>query len=185
VRVPAIAPVCSVARRASFSSRAPPVTTAARTLKQGGAVAEKDQSPEGKRVQPTAWDLMSFYCISDATVDPADAGSGTDIAVTVVSGVLDYESSPALKSHLMHQVKTSQRRLVVDLSDVTFIDSTTIGVLVGTSAKLSETRRSKLAVVCPEANWRVQRILEIARVETVLDVQASLEAALSAPDPAA
>lgn len=108
--------------------------------------------------------------VPDASVDqPADVG------VVVVSGAVDYEVSPALKDWLHGMIDDGRRRLIVDLSEVTFIDSTAIGVLVGTSA-----RAESLTIVCAEDSWRVRRILEFARVESVIDIEHSLERALSA-----
>ena len=77
------------------------------------------------------------------------------------------------------------RWLVVDLSEVGFIDSSTIGVLVGTTTNLKSSGVGGLLIVCPEENVSVHRILDVARVDSVIDVHASLAQALSTLAPAA
>jgi anti-anti-sigma factor len=48
-----------------------------------------------------------------------------------VSGDLDLASVPQLRSSLADQIGQGHARLVLDLSQVTFCDSTTLGVFVG------------------------------------------------------
>ena len=125
---------------------------------------------------------MSFYCIGDAT---DAAGLPPEVGVTAVSGVIDYYACPTLRDHLKEQIDAGRRWLVVDLSEVDFIDSTTIGVLVGTTASLKNSGSGGLLLVCPDENESVHRILDVARVESVIDVHVSVAQALSALAPAA
>jgi len=124
---------------------------------------------------------MSYYIREPAET----AGLPADLAVTVVSGVLDLDASPELRGCFTSQIAAGRRRLVVDLSEVSFIDSTAIGVLVGTGTGLRESGEGWLAVVCPEANRQVYRIFEITRFESVVEVHPSLDSALSTLDAAA
>lgn len=119
---------------------------------------------------------MSFYCIGDAT---DAAGLPQKVGVTAVSGVIDYYACPALRHHLKDQIDAGRRWLVVDLSEVEFIDSTTIGVLVSATTNLKDTGAGGLVLVCPDENESVHRILDVARVESVIDVHASVAEALS------
>jgi anti-sigma B factor antagonist len=68
---------------------------------------------------------------------------------------------------------------VLDLSMVTFIDSTAIGVLVGAVMRLREVEGGSLTVVCADENQRVLRIFEIAGVESLITLHSSREEALS------
>ena len=64
--------------------------------------------------------MRTFYIGDDVHVE--DAGPG--VAILVVGGEVDYEVSPQLKARIMRAIKAGKRRLILDLSDVTFIDST-------------------------------------------------------------
>jgi anti-sigma B factor antagonist len=91
-----------------------------------------------------------------------------DVAVVVVSGELDYGATPRLRACILGHVGAGRQYLLVDLSEVTFIDSTAIGVLVSAGANLSQADRGSLAVVCAGENTRVLRIFEIAGLASVI-----------------
>ena len=57
-------------------------------------------------------------------------------ARVVVSGELDMATSPELTSAIEALAKTGEPRVLVDLSDVSFIDSTGISALVLAMAKV-------------------------------------------------
>jgi anti-sigma B factor antagonist len=120
---------------------------------------------------------MSFFYIIDGVtpegVDPAR------IALLVAGGEIDFEAAPQLKERIFDQIEDGGRCLLLDLSMVTFIDSTAIGVLVGASTKAQDTGESSLVVVCEEENNRVQRILDIAGVANILTVLPSRERAFA------
>jgi anti-sigma B factor antagonist len=122
---------------------------------------------------------MGFFYIGDDVMDE-HVGWGEDVAVMKVGGELDYEASPQLRERIADQIDAGGRRLVVDLSAVTFIDSTAIGVLVGAAMRLRETGGGSLAVVCAPERRRVVQIFEIAAVSSVIDLHDSREEALLA-----
>src|SRR3954447_21050822 len=51
--------------------------------------------------------------------------------VVNVAGEVDLYSAPELKERVLSAIDAGKTRIVVDLSKTTFIDSTTLGVLVG------------------------------------------------------
>ncbi len=119
--------------------------------------------------------MRSFF-ISDNTA----VGDTTDgeLAIVAMGGELDYEASPQLRARLVGAIKSGGRRLVLDLSDVTFIDSTAIGVLAGTVARLDEAGGGSLAVV--STNDKVLQIFEITGLDGVISLHSSREEAVSA-----
>jgi anti-anti-sigma factor len=121
---------------------------------------------------------MSLFYISDGA--PTDATYDPDVSVLVVSGELDYSASPHLDRRIVDHLKAGKRRLIVDLSAVTFIDSMAIGVLVRSASRLRDTGGS-LRVVCAEENERVLRIFDIAGVASSIPLDRSPEEALSGP----
>jgi anti-sigma B factor antagonist len=127
---------------------------------------------------------MSFFSISeDVPVVDAHLGAGglgpDDVALIVVSGELDYGASPRLRARVIAHIDSGTRHLVLDLSTVTFIDSTAIGVLVGAVARLNESGGGSLRVVCADENARVLRIFDIAGVADALDLHGSREDAFA------
>jgi anti-sigma B factor antagonist len=120
---------------------------------------------------------MGFFYISDEPTDGATHGE--DVAVLVAGGELDYAASPQLKARLNKSIDAGARHVVLDLSMVTFIDSTAIGVLVGVVMRLREAAEGSMAIVCADENLRVLRIFEIAGIDSLIALHSSREEALA------
>jgi anti-sigma B factor antagonist len=118
--------------------------------------------------------MRTFYIGDDVKVEDADPG----LAVLVVGGEVDYEVSPQLKARLMKAIKAGTRRLVLDLTDVSFIDSTAIGVIAGAVERLDELGGGSVAVV--STHEKVMQIFEITGLDNVLTVHPSRDDALAA-----
>jgi anti-sigma B factor antagonist len=118
--------------------------------------------------------MRTFYIGDEVQVEDA----GKDLAVLVVGGEVDFEVSPQLKARMMRTIKAGRRRLVLDLSDVTFIDSTAIGVIAGAVEKLDEAGGGSLALVC--THEKVMQIFEITGLDSVITVHPTREEALAA-----
>jgi anti-sigma B factor antagonist len=121
-----------------------------------------------------AINMRTFYIGDEVQVEDA----GEDLAILVVGGEVDFEVSPQLKARMMRAIKAGRRRLVLDLSDVTFIDSTAIGVIAGAVEKLDEAGGGSLAIVC--THEKVMQIFEITGLDGVITVHPSREEALAA-----
>jgi anti-sigma B factor antagonist len=118
--------------------------------------------------------MRTFYIGDEVQVEDA----GEDLAILVVGGEVDFEVSPQLKARMMRAIKAGRRRLVLDLSDVTFIDSTAIGVIAGAVEKLDEAGGGSLAIVC--THEKVMQIFEITGLDSVITVHPTREEALAA-----
>jgi anti-sigma B factor antagonist len=118
--------------------------------------------------------MRTFYIGDEVQVEDA----GDDLAILVVGGEVDFEVSPQLKARMSKTIKAGRRRLVLDLSDVTFIDSTAIGVIAGAIEKLDEAGGGSLAIVC--THEKVMQIFEITGLDSVITVHPSREEALAA-----
>lgn len=86
--------------------------------------------------------------------------------LVVARGELDLASAPQLRSALMRATADDPSRLVVDLTGVTFVDSTGIGVIIGTMRR-GERRDRDLRI--RGASPGVRRILEIAGLTALLE----------------
>jgi anti-sigma B factor antagonist len=100
--------------------------------------------------------------------------------VVEVDGVIDVVSAPELRDCLNQTIDAGSRQLVVDLYQVTFMDSEGLGVLVGAHRRLlghhPHDDRS-IHLVCA-ANGLVVRILRLTGLDRVFPLHASLADAL-------
>jgi anti-sigma B factor antagonist len=96
-------------------------------------------------------------------------------SVVALEGELDLGRAPNLKWALVDSVDAGYRQLVVDLSNVIFMDSTALGVLVGVNRSLDVGAR--LAIVCVHAN--VLKIFELSGMDGTFAIFPTLEQALS------
>ena len=81
---------------------------------------------------------------------------GADIVE--VSGELEMHAAHELRTELQRVCAVEKPRVLIDLSQVSFIDSTGIGVLVG-GLKRAREASGALVLVCPTP--RLRRIFEI------------------------
>jgi anti-sigma B factor antagonist len=100
-----------------------------------------------------------------------------DIAVLVIGGPMDVETTPRLRDHLVRLIDEGRHRLVFDLSGVDFIDSIGLGAIVGLVHRLRP-HDGSLAMAAPSPQAR--NVLQITQLVRVVSVCDTLEAALSA-----
>jgi anti-anti-sigma factor len=96
--------------------------------------------------------------------------------VVSLRGEIDAATAPRLGSCLFGLADEGKRAVVVDLSEVTFMDSTGIGVLLNALRHFGS-RHGQMVVVCPGQN--VRRALEITGVSSIISVFESRDKALS------
>ena len=101
--------------------------------------------------------------------------------VISVVGEADLYTAPALREEMLGALAAGAKRLVVDLSDVTFIDSTSIGTLVRAERELRASGGT-ISVVANDPNIvRVFRITALDRLFPIYATRAEAIAALSPP----
>ncbi|MFI6347933.1 STAS domain-containing protein [Streptomyces sp. NPDC050560] len=102
-------------------------------------------------------------------------------AVLCVSGELDLLTSPTLRQCVHEAVADGRHRLVLDLSDMMFCDSSGVGVLIATR-RLMRSCDGSLRVVLPahgaEDGSHVNRVLSALGVRRLFDVYQDLAAAV-------
>jgi anti-sigma B factor antagonist len=103
-------------------------------------------------------------------VRPAD-----EVAVVEPSGELDFYTGPQFDVCLTSAMESGASRVVVDLTQVTFIDSSALGMLVG-AARCSAEQSTELMIVCPPGN--VARVIAITGLSRVFAMYATREEAL-------
>ena len=98
-------------------------------------------------------------------------------SVVDVGGEIDVFTAPKLREHLVGVIEGGSSHLVVDLLDVSFMDSTGLGVLVGALRRVRETG-GELVLVCAEG--AVRRVLGITGLDQLFPVRSSVAEAISA-----
>ena len=93
-----------------------------------------------------------------------------------VSGELDLATAPDLRERLGAAVGSGTTRIVVDLRDVTFMDSVGLAAILHARSRLSEHGRLAL-VVAPDSYARL--VLEIAGMPRALAIFADGDAAIA------
>ena len=111
---------------------------------------------------------MNFQ-ISDTAVDETTH-------VIELGGEVDLYTAPEFKERMVQVIEDGKKHVVVDLSKATFIDSTTLGVLVGGVKRLRPAGGS-LTLVCTDQN--ICKIFEITGLDRVFSIHESREDALS------
>ena len=112
------------------------------------------------------------------TEDPLDA----DRHVVAVRGEIDLFTAPELKSALSEAIESGHMRIVVDLTDTTFLDSTALGVLIGAVKRL-RSRDGALVIVNVDQN--IAKTFEITGLDQIFTILSTRNDAIAALDDAA
>jgi anti-sigma B factor antagonist len=99
------------------------------------------------------------------------------IVVARVTGELDVAAAAQLGDAIGESVPNSARALVVDFSDLGFIDSSGVAMLFTLSRRLGS-RRQELHTVAPQGS-PVARVLEIVEFDRAAPVHPDLDSALA------
>jgi anti-sigma B factor antagonist len=94
--------------------------------------------------------------------------------VIALTGEIDLYTAPEFKQ-LLDVIGQGAKHVVVDLTDTTFIDSTTLGVLVG-GVKRLRPNDGQLSIVCSDRN--ITKIFEITGLNRVFPIHATRAEAL-------
>ena len=96
--------------------------------------------------------------------------------VVAVRGEIDIFTAPEFKGLITNAIDAGCASVVVDLSESTFIDSSSLGVLISAHRRLS-LRDGRLIIACSVAE--VRKTFAITGLDSVLTVVASRDEALA------
>ena len=102
---------------------------------------------------------MNFH-IDDESID-------AETHVIELGGEVDLYTAPEFKERMVQVIEQGKKQVVVDLSKATFIDSTTLGVLVG-GVKRLRPNGGQLLLVCSDRN--ITKIFEITGLDRVFTI---------------
>ena len=87
--------------------------------------------------------------------------------VLAVRGEIDLFTAPELKQVLAESIEAGRNRIVVDLTETTFLDSTALGVLIGAVKRL-RSRDGALAIVNVDEN--IAKTFEITGLDQIFTI---------------
>jgi len=99
--------------------------------------------------------------------------------VVAVRGEIDLFTAPDLKATLLGAIESGKSRIVVDLTETTFLDSTALGVLIGAIKRL-RARDGALTLVNVDPN--IAKTFEITGLDQIFVISASRDEAIAALD---
>jgi anti-anti-sigma factor len=109
-----------------------------------------------------------------------------DIVVGALSGEIDLSNATELERAIADAVPNTALGMVLDLSELTYVDSSGIRLLLSLAGRL-RWRGQDLALAAPDGS-RCRRVLSMAGSDGTLNLEATVDAArarLLAPGPSA
>jgi anti-sigma B factor antagonist len=109
--------------------------------------------------------------------EPPVRGTETRNGAVIVrlGGELDLYNADEVRAALLDAINSGTPRIIVDMANVEFVDSTTLGVLIEVRAKIG---RDGLLLAAPQAETR--RTLQVSGLDRHLPVHDSVDGALAA-----
>ena len=92
---------------------------------------------------------------------------GNDTYLIALAGEVDLYTAPEFKQQLLEVISQGGKNVIVDFSETTFIDSTTLGVLVGGVKRLRQ-NDGQISLVCSDRN--ITKIFEITGLDRVFTI---------------
>jgi anti-sigma B factor antagonist len=86
-------------------------------------------------------------------------------AAVVLDGEIDISACPAIRRFFMAAISGGDVHLAVDMSGVTFIDASGVGVLVAAAGRARQAGGS-LSLLAP--SWQVRRLLDVFSLDAIL-----------------
>ena len=99
------------------------------------------------------------------TIDKEQSPDGSLIRVV---GEVDLYSSPELRKAILKAVPSAKGSLAIDLTGVTYIDSSGVATLV---EGLRSSREHDISFVLVTPSSAVMQVLELARLDSVFEVR--------------
>ena len=108
-----------------------------------------------------------------------EQGSEAGHYVIAARGEIDLFTAPELKQVITEAIESGERRVAIDLSEVSFLDSTALGVLIGAVKRL-RSRDGVLTIVNTDAN--IAKTFEITGLDQIFTIRPTRDEAVEALD---
>ena len=113
--------------------------------------------------------MAMAFAIEDRSID-------ADPQVVAVAGEIDLFTAPEFKQRVSAPIDEGRTRVVVDLTDTTFIDSSSLGVLIGAHRRLRRLDGT-LVIVC--SNDAIAKTFRITGLDGVFTIVTTVDEALN------
>jgi anti-sigma B factor antagonist len=97
--------------------------------------------------------------------------------VLFVTGEIDLYTAPLFKQSVVNLVSEGTQNVVIDLTGVTFMDSSGFGTLLGATRRL---RPGGGGLHLAGPNSTIQRMLRLTRLDSIMQIHETAEAAVEA-----
>lgn len=111
-----------------------------------------------------------------------DVRKVANFPVLAVTGEIDIYTAPLFKQAVVNLVSDGNTHVVIDLSGVTFMDSSGFGTLLGATRRL---RPNGGALHLAAPNSTIQRMLRLTHLDTIMQVHATTDEAVNSISPEA
>src|SRR5262245_26854188 len=125
-----------------------------------------------------SWDVARTRAgeyVDDASMSYFERSHVGDVTVLKVRGALDANSAPALKSEVVAIGDSGTRKALVDMSELTLIDSSGVGVLISLFKRV---RASGGQVCFAGVTSQPKEVFRLLRLDRSLDLCATADEAL-------
>jgi anti-sigma B factor antagonist len=109
------------------------------------------------------------FAIEDRAVD-------ADTHIVAVAGEIDLFTAPEFKQRVAAPIDDGRTHVIVDLTDTTFIDSSSLGVLIGAHRRLLR-MDGRLVIVCN--NDAIAKTFKITGLDGVFTIVGTLDEAFN------
>lgn len=97
------------------------------------------------------------------------------LITTVEANRIDSAGAVQFKDKMREATEQNSPRVVLDLSNVNFLDSSGLGAVVAAMKQLGAERRLEIAALTPA----VAKVFKLTRMDTVFIIHGSIETAIS------
>jgi anti-sigma B factor antagonist len=97
---------------------------------------------------------------------------GSDRYIVTVSGEVDLATSPDLDAAVIAGLESGTNSVIIDLTDVSFMDSSGLGVIV---RALKRCREAEIELDLVISNDRVLKVFGITGLDQVIPIHDSIE----------
>ena len=126
---------------------------------------------------------VSLHGVNSIRSAPLETGSFRSVEESVddetqlvaIHGDVDLKTAREFRAALDDAAQDGKPRLIVDMSDVPFMDSSGLAAVIGAQKAFKD--RTRLVVVCPD---NLRRLFEVTRLDSIVSVVGSLPEALVA-----
>jgi anti-sigma B factor antagonist len=119
--------------------------------------------------------FATFIALSTGSFRSVEESVDDQTQLVQIYGDVDLKTARSFRGALDEAAQDGKERLIVDMSEVPFMDSSGLAALIGAQKAFRE--QTRLIVVCPD---NLRRIFEVTRLDSIVSVVGTLPEALVA-----